>query len=200
MGARRARGRGPGRTVGGWDPGAIDDRALAALFTKAQLSRARRAFDAGFVAELVRSAKPTAQLFQPACTLRFLVPGDPRYTYCDCADEAPCRHVPLAVWAFRRLAAEATAGWVQTARDAYTVPAALLADVQDGLLDAVELGIAGASERFVRRLCRLAERLRAEGLRWPAGIMDEMLEEHARYRDGDATFDPIDGSSSRVSS
>ncbi len=88
---------------GPWDPGQITDDALAAAFKPAALARARGEFQQGLLVELVRGAKPSARFHVPPHTVRFLVPGDIRYTHCDCAEQAPCRHVPPAVWAFRML-------------------------------------------------------------------------------------------------
>src|SRR5262249_46453248 len=95
---------------GPWDPGAITDEELARHFRPAQLTKARQQFEQGVLAELVRSSKPSARLHLQACLVRFLVPGDIRYTHCDCAEPAPCGHVALAVWAFRQLPASEKAG------------------------------------------------------------------------------------------
>lgn len=95
-----------GSAPSAWDPGTITDEALAGLFKPAVLTQARAQFQGGLLVELIRSAKPTARFHDLACTLRFQVPGDARYVHCDCASSPPCVHVPLAVWAFRRLSAD----------------------------------------------------------------------------------------------
>ena len=65
--------------------------------------RPRRSLEQGVLVELVRSAKPTARFHQLACTIRFAVPGDAQAAHCNCAEPTPCSHVPLAIWAFRKL-------------------------------------------------------------------------------------------------
>ncbi|MEL7304236.1 MAG: hypothetical protein AAFZ38_08625 [Myxococcota bacterium] len=171
-----------------WDPGLISDESLGRWFRKAALTRARSAFEHGFAAELIRSKKPTARLYQHACTVRFLVPGDPRYTYCDCDEEAPCSHVPLAVWAFRLLEDEKTSGVVDTAASPPEVPEALLDDVERVLIDMGQLGISGADQNLSRSLTRLRDRLEHEQLQWLASVLSDVLEEHARYHANDALF------------
>lgn len=171
-----------------WDPGSISDENLGRWFKKAALTRARSVFEQGLAAELIRSTKPTARLYQHACTVRFLVPGDPRYTYCDCVEEAPCSHVPLAVWAFRLLGDEKTSGVVDTATSPPEVPRALLDGVERVLLDMGQLGVSGAAQNLSRSLARFRDRLEHEQLQWLASVLTEVLEEHARYHANDALF------------
>ena len=144
---RTARRLGP---AGPWDPGQITDDALAAAFKPAALTRARGEFQQGLLVELVRGAKPSARFHVPPHTVRFLVPGDIRYTHCDCAEEAPCRHVPPAVWAFRMLEPSATAGLVSTQQSALPVPPTLLDDLEGALQEWVEHGIFGRAARLGR--------------------------------------------------
>jgi len=173
-----------------WDPGQITDELLAAHFQKATLTRLRRIFEEGHVVELVRSAKPTARIHTLSLVVRFLVPGDVRYTHCDCEEEAPCTHVPLAVWAFRLLEAENPSGIVSTHKTVWPVPAQLLDDVECGLHDLAEAGIAGASQALMDRFVRLADRCRAEGLLWPSEIIMDMIQQHDQYTRHDARFSP----------
>ena len=86
-----------------WNPGAITDDELAKHLRAATITKARQLDEAGTLAEVVRGTRPVARFHVPSCTVRFLVPGDVRYSACDCARPAPCEHVALAVWAFRRL-------------------------------------------------------------------------------------------------
>ena len=87
---------------GPWDPGAIADEELHAHYRAGQLTKAREQLEQGLLVEPVRGTKPSARFHLQGCLLRFLVPGDVRYTHCDCGETAPCSHVPLAIWAFRR--------------------------------------------------------------------------------------------------
>ncbi len=173
-----------------WDPGAIDERALAAAVSRATLTRARRLFEAGQVVDLLRSAKPSARLHTVPCSVRFLVPGDLRYTHCDCAEPAPCSHVPVAVWAFRLLAPEQVAGLVSTRREPAVIPTRLLDDVETALRALAEVGIAGAPDPLIDRLRRLERRCRQEELVWPAEILADLASQHAAYATRDARFSP----------
>jgi hypothetical protein len=186
-------GEGPGvseAASGPWDPGAIADDRLVAIFGAAALAKARRAFDDGLVVELVRGAKPSAIFQTLSVSLRFLVPGDARYTHCDCADPAPCGHVPLAVWAFRMVDGAASGGIVETRAHPLPVPEALLADVERALGDLCVEGISGGHAVLADRLRRLEERARAEGLAWPAEILSEIAEQCRAYAEHDARFSP----------
>ncbi|MFO0953033.1 MAG: hypothetical protein U0835_18150 [Isosphaeraceae bacterium] len=176
--------------AGPWDPGAIGDDALAALFKPAALTRARDAFDQGLLVELVRGAKPSAKFHVPPHTVRFLVPNDLRYTHCDCAEPPPCRHVPLAVWAFRRLDPQAVAGLVSTETEAAPVPVELLDDVESALANWAEHGTAGAPGNFTDHLARLVARCQSHDLAWPADVVDELARQYERYAGHDALFDP----------
>jgi hypothetical protein len=138
-----------------WDPGQITDETLAEHFRKAALTRTRKLFAEGHVVELVRSSKPTALFHTLSITLRFLVPGDVRYTHCDCEEEAPCRHVPLAVWAFRLLEADKPGGIVSTRQIVWPVPGQLLDEIERSLQDLAEAGLAGASQAQIDRFRRL---------------------------------------------
>lgn len=173
-----------------WDPGAIDDRALAAAISRAAMTRARRLFEAGQVVELVRSSKPNARLHTVPCSVRFLVPGDLRYTHCDCAEPAPCSHVPVAVWAFRLLPPEQAAGIVSTRREPAVIPTRLLDEMEAAIRTLAEVGMAGAPSPLIDRLRRLETLCRQEGLIWPAEILADLAGQHAAYAAHDARFSP----------
>ena len=180
----------PAEPPGPWDPGALSDDVLAAQIPKATLARSRRLHDEGHVVELARSRKPTATLHTLSCTVRFLVPGDVRYTHCDCSETAPCSHVALAVWAFRRLRPEAVSGLVSTHAKALPIPAPLLDDMENALRELATLGISGTAKPFADRLRRLEALSRADGLIWPAEILREMGQQWESYAGGDARFSP----------
>lgn len=174
---------------GPWDPGAISDENLARLVARAPLAWARQAFEAGQVLELVRAHKPRAYVYTGSTMLRFLVPGDLRYTHCDCAEPAPCRHVPLAVWAFRRLEPTRTSGLVETAaRPAVAAP--LLAPLEPALAELIHTGMAGAPQPLIEQLRRLEAQLRANRLIWPAEALSELILQHGAYAAHDARFAP----------
>ncbi len=170
-----------------WNPGQIADSQLDAYFKKSALTQIRQQYSAGQVIELLRSAKPMARFHTLAHTVRFLVPEDLRYTRCDCTETAPCRHVPMAIWAFRELAEEKTSGLVETGVPP-TIPENLLTDLETGLATLLEVGFAGLSSARIARLRRLETQCRNAYLIWPAEILAELLQEYERYNQRDARF------------
>ncbi|HEY7309153.1 MAG TPA: hypothetical protein VH643_07250 [Gemmataceae bacterium] len=180
----------PAAPVESWDPGAIADEELAKHYRPAAFTKMREQFQQGVLVELVRGSKPSARFHLQACLVRFLVPGDIRYTHCDCAEPTPCSHVPAAVWAFRRLEPERTAGILATGEKAPAAPVALLDEIESAMLDFTELGVSGASSAWSSRLARLEEACRSADLIWPAAVLAEVGEEQKRYAEHDALFAP----------
>jgi hypothetical protein len=172
-----------------WDPGAIGDDELARHYRPAALAKLREQFQQGLLVELVRGSKPSAHFHLQGRLLRFLVPGDPRYTHCDCAEPAPCSHVPLAVWAFRLLEAGRPAG-ILSVGGTTPPPVALLDDVEAALLDFAEHGVSGAGAAWPGRLARLENACRTADLVWPAEVVAELAQEQERYTGHDALFAP----------
>lgn len=178
--------------AGPWNPGDITDEQLKALYDPRgqAFAHTRGLFNKGILAEVVRTAKPTVRFHQPTAVVHFMVPGDARYTHCDCADPAPCKHVPLAVWAFRLLPTDKSFGVVNTGGRAPAVPAEVLGEVDALTTELVESGFSGATQQWADRLTRLEARLRAEGLTWPADTVGELIEQRQRYVANDALFAP----------
>ncbi|HEU4321769.1 MAG TPA: hypothetical protein VFS21_01350 [Roseiflexaceae bacterium] len=172
-----------------WDPGAIDDTELARALPPHALAWARDALEQGQVLELVRGAKPSAYLHPGAVLVRFLVRGDLRYTHCDCAEAAPCRHVALAVWAFRLLPPDRNSGLVETAPPA-APPIDLLDALEAALRELAALGLSGAAQPLTDRLRRLEQRCRTAGLVWPAEALADLLQQQHSYAAHDARFAP----------
>jgi hypothetical protein len=181
---------GPLSEAGPWNPGDIGDEALAKVFRPALLTKLKTQFEAGVVAELSCGAKPVARLHHPLATVRFLVPGDVRYAECDCADPAPCPHVPLAVWAFRRLDPSQSAGLVSTAGKAAALPADLFAEIDGVVHSLLETGFSGATVPWADRLRRLETSCRTASLTWPADVLEDLGEQFQRYATHDAAFAP----------
>jgi hypothetical protein len=173
-----------------WDPGAIADEELAKHYRPAAFAKMREQFQQGVLVELVRSSKPSARFHLQACLVRFLVPGDIRYTHCDCAEPAPCSHVPPAVWAFRLLEPQRSAGILATGEKTPAAPVDLLNELETALLDFTEMGVSGAASAWSSRLARLEEACRSADLVWPAAILAELGEEQKRYAEHDALFAP----------
>ena len=63
------------------------------------------------------------------------MPNDLRYAVCDCAVEAPCGHVILAVAAFRLLAPDATTELISTASVTPPAPTALIDEIEQELIE-----------------------------------------------------------------
>jgi hypothetical protein len=173
-----------------WDPGVISDEELAKHYRPAAFAKIREQFQQGVLVELVRSSKPSARFHLQACLVRFLVPGDVRYTHCDCAEPTPCSHVPPAVWAFRLLEPDRTAGVLATGEKMPVAPVDLLDELESAVRDFTELGISGATSAWSSRLARLEEACRSADLVWPAAILAELGEEQKRYAEHDALFAP----------
>lgn len=173
-----------------WDPGAIGDDELKKHFRLSALENIRKQFDEGILAELVRGTRPAARFSVPVCRVRFLVPGDVRYARCDCAKPSPCDHVPLAVWAFRLLAAGRSGGIVTAGAKAPPAPADLLDALEQMLGDLVEQGVAGVAKGWADRLARLTMRCAEADLVWPGEVVGELLQQHESYASHDARFDP----------
>ena len=174
-----------------WDPGAITDAALNAGYRKQALVKARSQFQEGLLVELVRSAKPTAHFDDEGCTVRFLVPGELGYTRCDCDEPAPCRHVAMAVWAFRQLGTDCDAGLVSTHTQRLPVPLSVLDDVESSVQRLAADGLSSISAVGRDQFRRLEARCRDAGLVWMADILVDLVLEYERYGAHDARFAPM---------
>jgi hypothetical protein len=175
-------------SAGPWDPGEFTDDDLQRHYRPAGLARLRAEFEQGVLVELVRSSKPSVRFHLQGCVIRFQVRGDLRYTHCDCAEAAPCGHVPLAVWAFRLLDPARSSGILATGERAPPAPVALLDDLERAALEFAEYGASGAPPAWVDRLRRLEEACRDGDLVWPAEVLAEWVEQQERYARHDALF------------
>ncbi len=173
-----------------WNPADISDTTLATFFKKQTLTKLKQQFDQGHVVTLTRGSKPIAYFHTLSFTIRFLVEGDLRYTHCDCAEKAPCSHVPLAIWAFRLLDASQSSSIVSTRQTAYPVPTELLDDIEERLQELALAGVAGVSQGLRDQLHRLEIRCREKHLIWCAEILSELLLECDRHHHRDARFSP----------
>jgi hypothetical protein len=173
-----------------WNPGNITDEELAKYYNKTTLKRIKQTFESGQIIELIRTEKPIAYFHTLSFTLRFLVPGDIRYTHCDCAESAPCSHVPLAVWAFRLLAEGQLSGVVSTHKSPLHIPILLLDDIEQSLQELVESGIANVSQALIRRFHRLQTKCKEENLIWLTEIITELLQEKDYHTSHNARFSP----------
>lgn len=177
---------------GPWDPGAIADDALAAVATKAALTRAARLTGDGQVFELVRALRPVARCHSAGVTVRFLVSGDPAYALCDCGQPAPCEHAIAAIRAFRQLPDGAAAGLVECgATPTLTVSeGGALASAEAAVVELAQVGIADAPPALLDRLRRAEDALRRQDLVWPADLIADLLLLQDAYVRRDARFAP----------
>jgi hypothetical protein len=172
-----------------WDPGQIPDAALLGYWKAPVWTAIEKLWSAGIVAEVHRGAKPVARLHSLGLTLRFLVPHDARYVQCDCAEETPCRHVPLAVRVFRELDPGSTTGLISTQESRYTAPVELAAECERLVRSLFEFGVANLPPTDVREWESLPALLRRKGLLWPSEIAAELLTARDQYLQRDARFE-----------
>ena len=175
-----------------WDPGTISDDALIDRFGKRSVSSARRRFDEGVLAELIRGVKPYVRFLDRPAVVRFLVPGDVRYTHSDCAESSLPEFVCHAVWVFRELEPAAHQGIVATRSSSVSVPTTHLDQIEELVAELCLDGIAQLSPTWQARSTRCEQACRDAGLVWPAELIADMTEQSAAYRRHDALFDPLD--------
>lgn len=173
-----------------WDPGSIDDAALERQVAKAVRDRATSLWSQGVLAELLRSAKPSASFHCPGHTVRFPVPDDLRYAQCSCADPAPCVHAVLAVRAFRLLDASASSGIVSEGPLDMPVSRAALAAAEYCVRDLIADGLASLGAAWRDRVRRVSSECATASLTWPAQILEELADDFDRYTARDAAFTP----------
>jgi hypothetical protein len=188
--AYQARTPAPDIPISAWNPGEITDKTLCGYWTPSVWSGIEKLWAAGLVAELHRGVKPVARLLSLGVTLRFLVPYDPRYTQCDCVEEAPCRHVPLAVRAFRKLDPAQSTGLISTQESAYSRPVEIIEEGQQLVLSLFEHGLRNLPPNDIRHWEALPATLRRRQLLWPAEIAAELLVGRDHYLQHDARFEP----------
>lgn len=170
-----------------WSPGGISDEALSSALGRRVLARAAALRRLGADAEVRRGTAvrpPEARL--PTSTVRFLVPHDLAYVRCDCAEEQGCEHVALAVWAFR----EADRWQPELGTATVHLAAAAAEPAHEALGEALSFGrlvllegVANLPSGVATRLARARGGLEAEGMVWPATLLDDLeeaLEAHAR--------------------
>ncbi len=173
-----------------WDPGQFSDSDIEACFRKPAVAKARTRFAQGVLVELTRGARPVARFLDESCTVRFAVPGDLRYATADCAEAHWSTWIPLAVWAFRQLPADQTAGLLSLQLKPMPVPDTVLNSLQLLIDEICCDGISNLSPSWGQRLLRVEDRLRMDGLVWPAELAADLYQQLELYQQHDARFDP----------
>ncbi len=166
-------------------PAAITDEQLREVLGHHALKAAEQTRRAGYTARLVWPGpdRPAAAEL-PAATVSFLVPGL-GYVHTDATGPARDAAIVLAVWAFREAAAEATT--VSVGGNA----------ASDGLAEALTLaervlldGAVGSDGVLRAALQRESKALTRRRAHWPAGAVDDLIDQLERYEDRSAAYDP----------
>lgn len=178
-----------------WSPADFEDEALEAALGKRVLSAANRVLKKGFVAEVHRTVPPTVSLSEG--TVRFTVPNELVHARCDCKKEFRCKHVALAVWAFRQadrrdpdssevLVELSSGGGASTA----VISPELFEDTvnlaREVLLDGTVNVRASTRSQFARARKSLDER----SVTWPAAVVEDLDDQLAAYHSRSARHRP----------
>ncbi|GAB3231519.1 hypothetical protein GCM10027447_26670 [Glycomyces halotolerans] len=168
-------------------PASITDDRLREAFGRRALTAADKTRRAGYTAHLTWPGpdRPAVAAL-PASTVTFLVPGRLGYVHTDATGPARGTAVILAVWAFREAEPQSrsvTVGGAAASAGDLTRAVALSEQV---LLDGVE----GADTVLTAALTREAEALTERRLHWPAGALNDLVDQLQRHRDRAASYDP----------
>lgn len=167
-------------------PAAITDEQLRDVLGHHALKAAEQTRKAGYTARLVWPGPDRPAVAElPAATVSFLVPGL-GYVHTDATGPARDANIVLAVWAFRD-AAEGTAT-VSVGGDA----------ASDGLAEVLTLaervlldGATGADGVLRAALQRESKALTRRRAHWPAGAVDDLVDQLQHYEDRSAAYDPL---------
>ncbi|MDN3239285.1 hypothetical protein [Glycomyces tritici] len=192
------------------NPAAITDEALREVLGHHALKAAEQTRRAGYTARLTWPGpdRPAAAEL-PAATVTFLVPGL-GYVHTDATGPARDTAIVLAVWAFRAAlestapdGAESESATVAgtaldgTAPEPPTTVSVGGGTAADALEDALALaervlldGAVGADGVLRAALQRESKSLTRRRAHWPAGAVDDLIEQLERYEDRSAAYDP----------
>jgi hypothetical protein len=174
-----------------WNPGNIRDLELASHYSQRNITYYKKQFASGQLVEVICGSQPVAKFHTSAHTVRFLVPGDIRYTHCDCTETSPCRHILYAIWAFRLLEKNQSSGIISTQINPLPIPLELLDEIERALQELLILGIKGITPSLIGRWQRLQQQCLQVELIWLAEIISELLVESELYINRDARFWPV---------
>lgn len=171
-----------------WNPGEFTDDQVREFVGARVWQKAQTALNQGLIVELSRGFKPFAKFHTLSHTIRFMSPHSMLYTRCDCADEQPCFHVPLAILSFRLLPAEESAGIINTSPSTPFADHELVAEVEDAITALYINGVVRAPQVALGKLKRCVERCTEREFFWPAEILNEIILEIGRYHDRDSRY------------
>ncbi|MEV3937125.1 hypothetical protein AB0K52_14250 [Glycomyces sp. NPDC049804] len=166
-------------------PAAITDEELREVLGHHALKAAEQTRRAGYTARLTWPGpdRPAAAEL-PAANVSFLVPGL-GYVHTDATGPARDAAIVLAVWAFREADQDATTVSVGGGNAADGLDEALTL-AERVLLD----GATGADGVLRAALQRESKALTRRRAHWPAGAVDDLVDQLERYEDRSASYDP----------
>ncbi len=171
-----------------WNPGEFTDDEVREFVGPRVWAKSQTVLKQGLIVELSRGFKPFAKFHTMSHTIRFMSPHSMLYTRCDCADEQPCLHVPLAILSFRLLHADESAGIINTSPTKPFEDHELVAEVEDAITALYINGVVRAPQTAMGKLKRCAERCIEREFFWPAEILNEIILEINRYHDRDSRY------------
>ncbi|WP_157975121.1 hypothetical protein [Glycomyces dulcitolivorans] len=175
----------PAEPIAVTTPAVITDDQLRDALGPHALKAAEATRKAGYTARLIWPGpdRPAAAEL-PAATVSFLVPGL-GYVHTDATGPARDTAIVLAVWAFREAEADAATVSVGGAD-----PEATLAESVDLARQVLLDGAAGADAVLRAALQRESKALTRRRAHWPAGAVNDLIDQLQRYEDRSAAYDP----------
>ena len=176
-------------SVAAFDPATIDDDVLVATLGAAAVRSSQRLASSGVLAH-VGSHRGIAvvRIHHPVpVAVRFLAGADLTYVRCTCHDPDPCVHVALAVAAAR--AVPFGDSGLRSTPDQWVPDVGLLGEVRTAVTELVRVGAEAGHRSLAAVWSRLATRCRAAELHHLSDLLEELLEELARYEGRHRSFD-----------
>lgn len=172
-----------------FDPALVGDDVLTATLGAAAVRSGQRLAASGLLAH-VGSHRGIAvvRIHHPVpVAVRFLVGADLTHVRCTCHDPDPCAHVALAVAAARALPFGESG--LRSTPDQWVPDPTLLAEVRAAVTELVQVGAETGHRSLAAVWSRLATRCRTAELHHLADLLEELLEELARYEARHRSFD-----------
>ncbi|MGD8216124.1 SWIM zinc finger family protein [Aestuariimicrobium sp. Y1814] len=174
-----------------FDPGSINDEALAAALGPTLVRQAARLVGAGPLGHVGSThGLAVVRLHHPSpVTVRFLAGADLNYAKCSCREPDPCLHVAVAV-AVARGTPFGTTGLRSTSGDQWRPDPRVLDEVEHLVGELVTVGLEPSHRSLQGPWRRLVTRAHEAELHHLAGLADDVLTEAGHYARADARFDP----------
>ncbi|MGA4669194.1 SWIM zinc finger family protein [Propionibacteriaceae bacterium Y1923] len=174
-----------------FDPGSINDEALAAALGPTLVRQAGRLIGFGPLGHVGSThGLAVVRLHHPSpVTVRFLAGADLNYAKCSCREPDPCLHVAVAI-AVARGNPFGTTGLRSTSGDQWRPDPQVLDEVEHLVGELVTVGLEPSHRSLQGPWRRLVTRAREAELHHLAGLADDVLTEAGHYARADARFDP----------